>query len=235
MYLGQSIADGNPVYLTEFWNRSITAVGTLDDQAIGPGPTLQVVPYARDGRVVNDPGVDYVLTNSLGVEPRGALAYQTGDWRLYRVGHPLRLRSEMTGVYADGWTGARAALSFFGDGERGTLEVSVSRAGWGGEDKPGAVTVRVGELVPAPLDVIANPCNRAGVCVDRNPRIGKLFGQDTWTAHAGETHTFRFRVRTPFRLEVVTDPTFSPAEFGEGDVRQFGVQLATAFHASRTG
>jgi hypothetical protein len=233
MFLGQSIADGNPVYVTEFWNRSIVAMGTLDDVDVGPGPTLQIVPYARDGRVVNDPGVDYVVTSSLGVEPRGTLAYRTGDWRLYRVPRPLRLRSEVTGIYSDGWSGPKAAVSYFGDGEAGVLEVTVSRVGWGGEDRAGNVIARVGDLIPAPLDVIANPCNRNGRCVDRNPRVGRLFGEQRWVAHARQQHVFRFRVRTPFRLEVVTDPTFAPSEFGAGDVRQLGVQLAVSFQPAR--
>jgi hypothetical protein len=235
LYLGHSIADSNPVHLTEFWNRSIEAVGTLDDQALSPGPTLQIVPYARDGRVVNDPGVDFVVTNSLGVDPDGQLVYQTGDWRLYRVARPLRMRSELTGVYSDSWTGAKAAVSFFGEGEAGVLEVHMSREGWTGTDKPGRVTVRVGDLVPAPLDVIANPCNRNGMCVDRNPRIGKIYGEETWVAHARQRQVLRFEVRTPFRVVIETDPTFSPAEFGLGDVRTLGVQLAVAFQPRQPG
>lgn len=231
-YIGQAIADGNPIFLTEFWNRSIENVGSLDGTAPGPGEPITPVPYARDGSVLNDPGTEYLVTNSAGVEPFGELAYQTGDWRLYRIGGKLRLRQAVTGVYPDGWTGGQAGYSFFGTGEEGMLDVRVSREGWGGEDKAGRVTVRVGDLVPAPVDVIANPC-RGGTCVDRNPRIGRLYGERTWVAHAGKAKLFRFRVRAPFRLEVVTDPTFSPYEFGGTDLRQLGVQVGIAFEASR--
>jgi hypothetical protein len=233
LYLGQSIADPNPLFVTEFWNRSIEAVGTLDDQGVGPGPTLQIVPYTRDGRVVNDPGVDYVVTNSLGVEPYGRLVEQTGDWRLYRVTRPLRLRSEITGIYADAWTSGRATYTFFGKpGQKGTLDVLVSRAVWNGEDKPGKVRLRLGSPVPAPLETIMNPC-AGGTCVDRTPRLGTVFGEREWVVHAGKERVFHFQVKTPFKLELTVDPTFSPTEFGGTDLRQLGVRTAFAFRPSR--
>lgn len=232
-YVGQAIADANPIFVTEFWNRSIERVGSLDGTAPGPGPTTSPAPYRRDGAVLNDPATEYLVTNSSGVEPFGELVYQTGDWRLYRIGGTLRLRTAVTGVYPDGWAGAKAGYSFFGRGEEGVLEVVVSREGWGGPDKTGTVSVRVGDLVPAPVDVIANPC-RGGTCVDRDPRIGELYGQKTWIAHAKQKQLFRFDVRTPFRLEIVTDPTFSPYEFGGSDLRQLGVQVGVAFKPKRS-
>ena len=39
-YLGQAIIDPNGLLLTEFWNRSITRVASLDGSAPGPGPTF---------------------------------------------------------------------------------------------------------------------------------------------------------------------------------------------------
>jgi len=39
-------------------------------------------------------------------------------------------------------------------------------------------------------------------------------------------------VTTPFKLEVTVDPTFSPHEFGENDLRQLGVRLAVSFKPS---
>ena len=232
LYLGQSIADPNPLFVTEFWNRSIDAVGTLDDQAVAPGPTLEIVPYTRDGQVVNDPGVDYVVTNSLGVEPYGSLVEQTGDWRLYRVTRPLRLRSVITGIYADSWTTGRATYTFFGaPGRKGTLDVLVSRAVWTGEDKPGKVLLRIGSPVPAPLDTIMNPCS-GGTCVDRTPRLGTVFGEREWEVHSGKERIFHIPVTAPFKVELTVDPTFSPSEFGATDLRQLGVRAAFAFKPS---
>lgn len=233
LYLGQSLSDLNPLFVTEFWNRSITAVGALDKQDFGPGPTLEIVPYRRDGSVVNDPGVDYVLTDALGVEPLGKLAYQTSRWRLYQVGRPLRLLSEVTGLYDDGWSGASASYLRFGEpGRDGILKVIASRANWDGPDKPGKVSLRVGSLVPQPVETIRNPC-AGGTCVDQNPRLGRVFGSEAWTVHSGQEQTFRFRVTTPFKLEVTVDPTFSPHEFGATDLRQLGVRLSVSFEPER--
>jgi hypothetical protein len=233
LYLGQSIADPNALFVTEFWNRSIDAVGTLDDQSVPPGPTLEIVPYTRDGRVVNDPGVDYVVTNSLGVEPAGRLVEQTGDWRLYRVARPLRLRSEITGVYADGWTSDKATYNLFGPpGRKGTLDVLVSRKVWTGEDKPGKVRVRLGSLVPASVKTIENPC-AGGACVDRSPRLGTVFGERNWVVRSGKERVFHFDATTPFKLELTVDPTFSPTEFGGTDLRQLGVRTAFVFKPER--
>jgi hypothetical protein len=233
MFMGQSIADPNPLFVTEFWNRSIVAVGTLDDQAVGPGPTLQIVPYTRDGQVVNDPGVDYVVTNSVGVDPYGTLVEETGDWRLYRVTRPLRMRSQVTGIYTDGWTSAKATYTFFADpGRRGTLDVLASRVAWTGPDKAGDVVLRVGSVVPAPLETIRNPC-AGGTCVDRTPRLGTVFGERRWLVHSGRERVFHIRVTTPFKLELTVDPTFSPREFGGTDLRQLGVRAAFAFKPAR--
>lgn len=228
IYVGQGITNGNPIQLTEFWNRSVQHVASLDGTAPGPGPAPVLVPRTRDGRVANDPGVEYLVTNTPGVEPVGELVYPTGDWRVYRINGPIRLRSSITGVYADGWTGPSASYNRFGTGQKGVLDVLVSRTGWQGEDRPGNVRLRVGSLVPQPLDVIANPC-RNGACVDVQPEIGTLYAQGTWRARAERQQLFHFPVTTPFRLEITVDPTFSPLEFGGTDLRQLGVRLAVVF------
>ena len=92
--------------------------------------------------------------------------------------------------------------------------------------------LRVGSVVPQPLDTIRNPC-RGGTCVDQHPQLGTVYGTGSWTAHSGQEQRFRFRVTTPFKLEVTVDPTFSPAEFGESDARQLGVRLAVHFEPLR--
>jgi len=231
VYVGQGIADSNPVLLTEFWNRSIDHVASLDTTAPGPGPAPTLVPYRPDGTVFHSPDVEYLVTDSGGVDVFGREVTRTGLWRLIRLDGPVRLRSSLTGVFPDGWTGPSASYSRFGTGTSGTLEVLVSRVGWGGRDRPGDVTVRVGELVPTPAAVIDNPCS-GSVCRSTQPTIGRVYGVDRWEAHAKEQKLLRFEVTTPFRVEIAVSPTFSPAEFGEGDGRQLGVQVAFAFKPS---
>ena len=115
LYLGQGVADQNPEWLLEFWNRSITRVSSLDNTAPGPGAVLRPVPFTGDGRVINDPHTPYVLAGK-GVDPLGTLVARRGDLRLYRIHGPLRLRSYVTGVYPDDWTGKEATYSRFATG-----------------------------------------------------------------------------------------------------------------------
>jgi hypothetical protein len=231
-YVGQGIADPNAVLATEFWNRSIQFVGSLDGTAPGPGPSPTLVPTDADGSVANDPELRYLVTDSATIDVYGRLVEQTGLWRLLDVGGKIRLRSSWTGVYPDGWIGAEAAYSFFGEPREGFVEVLTSRAGWNGPDRPGEVRVRVGTLEPAPFELIANPCFE-GRCTSTQPRIGRVTATRTWTAHSGKQQLFRIPVTTPFRVEIRVDPTFSPYEFGVGDNRQLGVQVAAAFKPAR--
>ena len=227
-YVGQGIADPNAVLATEFWNRSIQFVGSLDGSAPGTGPSPTLVPMSADGSVANDPELRYLVTDSPTIDVYGRLVEQTGLWRLIDVGGKIRLRSSWTGVYPDGWTGAEAAYSYFGKPRRAVLEVLTSRAGWNGPDRPAVVRVRVGTLVPAPYEVIANPCF-AGRCISTQPRIGRILAVRKWTVHSGKQRLFRIPVSAPFRVEITVEPTFSPFEFGVGDNRQLGVQVAAAF------
>jgi hypothetical protein len=103
---------------------------------------------------------------------------------------------------------------------------------WTGEDKPGKVRVRLGSLVPASLETIENPC-RGEVCVDRTPRLGKVFGEREWVVHSGQERVFHFRATTPFKVELTVDPTFSPTEFGGTDLRQLGARTAFVFKPDR--
>jgi hypothetical protein len=232
IFLGQGTADPNSILATEFWNRSIEHVGSVDGSAPGPGPAPVLVPYDTTGALANDPHVRYVLTDSAGLDIRGRLVERTGLWRLIDVGGKIHLRSAWSGVFPDGWMGAAASYSAFGPSRSGELDVLTSRVGWSGPDRPAKVTIRVGELVTATYSTIANPCLNRDPCLSIQPRIGKVTATREWTVHSGRSRLFKFPVTAPFRVEVTVDPTFSPYEFGIGDNRQLGVQVAFAFKPS---
>ena len=59
-FLGQSIKDPNPVWLLEFWNRSLTKVWSLDGTAPGPGATTTPDLKSPDG-TLNNPDTGFVL------------------------------------------------------------------------------------------------------------------------------------------------------------------------------
>ena len=107
------------------------------------------MPFAGDGRVINDPHTPYVLAGK-GVDPQGTLVARRGELRLYRIHGPLQLRSYQTGVYPDGWTGKRATYSRFATGPRrpGTLTIIASREGWKGNSLAAVVSIAIGTLGP---------------------------------------------------------------------------------------
>ncbi len=156
LYIGQQMKDQNSEWLLEFWNRSIRAVWSLDGTAQGPGPVLTPDPRASDGALNHSPGYPYVVEEK-GIDIVGTVVathlHKAGGhleaWRLIRIKPPLRLRSSVTGVYTDGWTGASSAYTRYStEGNRtGRIRIIVSRKGWGGPDKPGHVTVALGPIV----------------------------------------------------------------------------------------
>ena len=101
--LGQRMND-DPLGVpsTEFWNRSIARSGA--STAPGPGraaltPDLEDV----DGTLWPSPETDYVLASG-GVEVVGPVVAQNAGSALVRLdGEPIRLRSNQTGIAADGW------------------------------------------------------------------------------------------------------------------------------------
>jgi hypothetical protein len=93
---------------------------------------------------------------------------------------------------------------------RGRLYVRVSREAWGGQSPPGRVTIKVGPLVVR----------------NAQPTIGEPAASRTWTVRSGKARTFLLPTpKSPFRLEISIDPTFSPATYGQADGRQLGAQV----------
>ena len=85
--------------------------------------------------------------------------------------------------------------------------VEAGRAGWTGQDTPSQVTIAVERLD-------GRPVSRA-----------------RWIVHSGLKRTFRLRTPpAPYRVKVGVERTFSPAQFGQADTRQLGVQLAFRPH-----
>ena len=96
LYLGQNINTGAALglWLTEFWNRSLKHVWSLDGTAPGPGPVLTPDLVATDGRLAPDPGVRYVLAER-GVDVDGELVARppkSGRWFVYKLERPAPSR-----------------------------------------------------------------------------------------------------------------------------------------------
>ncbi len=165
------------------------------------GPEREVDPAAADPATGLLPGVPAAaFALARGLELAGEPLARTAVGELVRARAPLGLAATVEGVYGDGWSGAEAVYRRFSGGP-GTLRVTVARTGWGGADVPGSVVV----------------------AVDGKPQAQTVI-------HAGGKRTVEVRVpAAPFRVAVTTEPTFSPADFGQGDARELGAQLGFDF------
>jgi len=203
LYLGQNVADANGLWLHEFWNRSIKQVWSLDGTAPGPGPTITPNLTSRYG-TLGDPGYNFVLAER-SIDLVGKVLDEKGGWRLYRIEHPLRLRSSEAGLYSDGWVGATheadivtASYNRFetpGD-RRSTMIVTVSKKGWCGKNVPGKVTIQVGTLA---------------LGQQRNGVLDRVTAERRWVVNSCEEKTFTIPAPPPpFHVDVAIDGTFVP-------------------------
>jgi hypothetical protein len=226
LYLGQQMTDQNGEWLLEFWNRSIKAVWSLDGTAQGPGPVLTPDPSAKDGALSHDPGYPYVVVERgidvVGREVATHLHVAGGAlerWRLIRIAPPLRLRASVTGVFPDGWTGAASSYTRYSTpGDRaGRIRVIVSRASWGGPNKTGHVTVRIGPIT---------------IGDDKQPHVVHATAVRRFDIRSKEEVPVLLKAPGPrFRVEVTISPTFSPRELvpSESDARQLGAKTTYEF------
>lgn len=209
-------ADGQVMWQTEFWNRSVGTIYALGFPDPASLPTSTATFDALTGRIVPTQGgrgiadVRYVVAPTT-VQLKGRLVAQEGRLALYQARPPLRIATHLGGVYSDGWMGAFAALTHYTTPSRpGRVVVRVSREGWGGESPPGRVAISVGPLVVE----------------SGQPAVGQPAATRTWTLRSGTAKSFVLPTpASPYRLEVRIDPTFSPAAFGGSDPRQLGAQL----------
>jgi hypothetical protein len=220
IYIGQGIDSGQAfgINLMEFWNRSLKGVWSLDGTAPGPGPVLTPNLAETNGRLYPDPPVDYIVADR-GINLVGTVAGSYGRWRVYHIVHPLRTAQSVTGLFADGWSGAHAAYNQYATPHErsGVLAVTVSRvAANGAPARPGNVTIKLGQLVIGP---------------DHEPALGRALAVRHWLALAGKQRTFVISTpRPPFRVQITVSPTFSPHDYGASDMRQLGVQASFLFH-----
>jgi hypothetical protein len=214
-YLGQQIKDANGLWLTEFWNRGIDHVYSLDGTAPGPGPTLSPNILTPNGTLSNYTGDRYILAdNGVDLQARIVARGKPTDLRLYEIppGGTWQLRSAVQAVYSDGWMGPWAGWTFFHASGPGTVRVVLSRTAYNGNAPAGHATIRVGTVridnnQQAQLDVVT-ATRRARVVNDHQ-------------------QTIEIPVRqTPVRVEVRITPTFQGAT---GDTRELGAQVGFTF------
>ena len=103
-YLGQGVLDGNGMLLTEFWNRSLKHIDSLDGSAPGPGLTYAPNILRPDGLLSGIQDAPYILADQ-GVRLQAPVV-PNGRWKqltLYRRAGPWRLLDMVQQVYNDSW------------------------------------------------------------------------------------------------------------------------------------
>jgi len=215
-YLGQEIKDQNGENLTEFWNRSIDRVESLDGSAPGPGPTEVANLLEPNGLLSNLDGTHYVLAD-LGVVLDAPVVARSSDgaMTLYRSDTGWHLLTGVQQVYDDGWCPDWCSYTYFKAGQRGVLKVSLGRLAYNGSAPAAQVTVVAG-----------------GVRIDEHqePQLNNDIFRDVHrVVPNGTTQTLLIPVpTTPARVEINVAPaTLIPPT--SVDPRSLGVQVGLEF------
>jgi hypothetical protein len=211
----------------EFWNRSVDGpydLGVGDPAGI---PRLQATFDRTTGTIVAPGGelapAGYVVApNALDLDGRPLVA--DAEHTLYAVEPPVQVETSVDGVYTDGWMESHASYDRY-TGSAGTLMVTVSRRLWRGPRKPGEIFIEIGPLMQD---------------ADGLPEITQATAVRTGVIRSRSSQTFRIPTpKPPFRATVYVEPTFSPADDGQGDApqigapRQLGAQVAFGFKPAR--
>ena len=229
-FIGQDISSGQAlgINLTEFWNRSLKHVWSIDGSAPGPGPTVTPDLRDRHGTLSSDPGLPYVLASDR-VNLVGPVVDSRPTLTLRRIErHPWRLKDASYGVSIDGWisgtsdrpTIADGTYAYFGpETTPGALTIEVNRRGFCSNTAPPAhVTLRVGPLV---LNEQRAPIVTHATHVERFllPNCG--------------TKTVHLTMTPPLAVQVRAAPTFRPTDYGASDNRDLGAQVGFSFSPKR--
>jgi uncharacterized membrane protein len=235
VYIGQQMADQNGEWLTEFWNRSIKAVWSLDGTAQGPGPFLTPDPRGSDGALCSrgrcgNWGYPYVVEEQ-GIEVVGKTVathlHRAGGglekWRLVRIDPPLRLGGAVTDVYPDGWMSSFSSYTRYAteNNRAGRMRIVMLGPPQGAQETTVHATVSIGPIV---------------IGDDKQPHLGKPTEVRQFAIRSKDTRVLVLRAPGPrFRVEIKITPTFVPKELNpiETDNRELGARVSYVFLSPR--
>jgi hypothetical protein len=227
LYFAQGVVDQRPEWLLEFWNRSISAVTSLDNSVLGPGPSgaPNVTPTGQLYWTLNpsQPGklFDYAVEDWPCVDFAGTFArqhvYHIGTnakvWRLVKLTKPNRLLAQCSGIYPDGWSGPNDSSYFrFSGTKPGWLRISLSRQNW----PPSPVTIQLGTI---------------GV-QHRSPILQRVTKELRFALQSKQPLVKWLRVPpSGYAVRVVVDRKFIPRDLnpGTGDPRTLGALVDYRF------
>jgi hypothetical protein len=209
-FLGQALnVDSNPLWLAEFWNRSIRNVASLDGTAPGPGPTTAPGLATTDGVLSGYTGDPYTLAGN-GVKLAAPIVATRPGFVLYRTPRRWHLLEEEQNVFGDGWATSPINYTYFPRGGPGVLGIELSRTAYTGPGKPARATIRVGT-----------------VKLDSNgvPELDRV----TSVRHVTVRNGHRTKVRIPVRSTPVTVSVTMPVFSTPTDSRRLAAQPSFRF------
>jgi hypothetical protein len=208
-FLGQSVTDGNPLWLTEFWNRSVKHVASLNGVAPGPGPISAPGLETTDGALSGYTGDPFTLAGP-GVQLAAPVVASRDGFVLYRTPTRWHLEDAEQNTFTDGWATSPIGYTYFPRGGPGTVIVSLSRTAYRGPGKPAVATIRTGT-----------------VRLDSNgvPQLDKIKSVAHAVVRNGHRTVVRVHVDSTPVTVVVTMPTFTTPQ----DSRRLAAQPSFAF------
>lgn len=201
--LGQHIESGRGVWDSEFWNRSVVRVWSVDGSTPGPGRSVTPDLVKADGTLWPRPPTPYVVATN-GVELVGEEVARNDDGVrkiLVKLGDTFRLRSNFEGIENDGWMLDTAAYNRFDVSQDGDarIVVTLSRATFCPKDTsvPGTIAVKLGPIA---------------VSSQKEPEIGHVTDSKTVYVPVCTSRYVEFDApKVPWRVELQAE-TFVPAE-----------------------
>lgn len=228
--LDNGVDDHNGNNLMLFFNPNIRFYATMDGQPFPPGPNITPDIVGDDGLLAPQfGGAEHAVVHT-SLHLRGETVRATPGYWIVRIDRPLRLRDIVYGLTGDGWFGGEGRYLLFAPrGREGTLRIVLSRAAWGGRDKPGRVTIQLHRI---------RWLGRHDIHEGRLERAGHVATVRT-TIHTRMTVEISVPVKSgpPFLVDVRIDPTFAPSELNpaSSDSRQLGLQPHFEFRPGPAG
>ena len=236
LYYDQGVSDQTAEWMLEFWNRSIAGATSLDGTIHGPGPagapnialdgTLETAATPLSSGAQYEYAVESAPCVDLAGKVVGTHGYHAADririWRLVQLVHPIRFRSQCTGISPDGWSGPLDSAYYrFSGGKDGWVRIDISRRDWTGATPPSPVHVLVGKLTTT----------------DFEPALGTVTRRIDRTIASGQTLApVWVHVTTPrIAVRVVVDGKFVPCQVDPTvhDCRILGAEVSYRFFRSR--
>ena len=146
MFIGKALANSYWLWSFEFWNQSIQDVWSVDASAPPPGPAVTPNFLRTDGALDPQLPVDWALAQPE-IRMVGTVQESAGGVSLYRVPHPIRMQSFISGLTADGWMQDYSRfVRFAAKPVDGTITISISRGAACGDVPDAHFTFRVSSL-----------------------------------------------------------------------------------------